>query len=174
MLKMAPILLAALVSAALVFAAAAAAAPPPPGVSGLDQEYLKMSAAGDAFEVEGGKIALQRSGDSKLHGYARMLIRDHSKSLKETLALAQRLGVKGVQGTPTKSQSWELKSVGRLSGGAFHRWYLLLEAHDHKDDISEARNERDNGFNTEVRQSAAQELPMLVKHLTVAERLLPG
>src|SRR2546423_329191 len=127
--KLTPI---ALVTAALI-PISAAAAPPPPGVSGLDQEYMQMAAAGDAFEIQGAKIALERSSDRKIHGYARMLFRDHRKSLHETLVMAQRMGIKGVDGRPTKSQSWELKSVARLSGGAFHRWYLLLEAHDHKD-----------------------------------------
>jgi predicted outer membrane protein len=83
--KIAPM---ALVAAILVPAATAAAAPPPPGISGLDQHYLKMSAAGDTFEMRGAKLALTRSSDSKLHGYARMLFRDHRKSLHETLALA--------------------------------------------------------------------------------------
>jgi putative membrane protein len=133
---------------------------------------MSMAAAGDAFEIKGAKIALARSSDPKIHGYARMLYRDHRKSLHETLALAQRLGIKDVKGVPTKSQTWELKSVGRLSAGAFHRWYLLLEAHDHKDDIKEARDERDNGFNMLVRNSARTELPTLFKHLKVAERLL--
>lgn len=161
-----------LAAAAIAPAAAANAAPPPAGVSAQDQTYLKAAVAGDAFEIQGAKIALERSHDSKLRGYARMLYRDHRKSLHEGLVMAQRLGIKGVDGRPTKSQSWELKSVGRMRGGAFHRWYLLLEAHDHKDDISEARNERDNGYNSEIRESARQELPTLFKHLKVAERLL--
>lgn len=161
-------------TAAVLLPAAAHAAPPPPGVSGLDQEYLSTAAAGDAFEIQGAKIALERSSDTKIHGYARMLYRDHRKSLHEALALAQRLGIKDVQGRPTKSQSWELKSVSRMSAGAFHHWYLLLEAHDHKDDIKQARDERDNGFNAMVRDSARTELPMLFKHLKVAERLLHG
>jgi putative membrane protein len=164
--------IAPLVAAALLAPAAAHAAPPPAGVSGLDQEYLKAAAAGDAFEVQGARIALERSSDSKLRSYARMLYRDHRKSMHETLVLAQRLGVKGVAGRPTKSQSWELKSVARMKAGAFHRWYLLLESHDHKDDISEARDERDNGTNAAVRSSARQELPVLIKHLKVAERLI--
>src|SRR3954447_1788626 len=166
--KTAPILIAA----AALLPATALAAPPPPGVSGLDQQYLKTSAAGDTFEIKGGEIALKRATDSKLRGYARMLNRDHRKSLHQTLALAQRLGVKGVDAQTTKSQSWELRVASRMGGGEFHRWYLLLEAHDHKDDISDARDERDNGVNLQVRDSARQELPMLFKHLKVAERLL--
>jgi hypothetical protein len=59
-----------------------------------------------------------------------------------------------------------------MGAGEFHRWYLLLEAHDHKDDISEARDERDNGTNSLVRDSARTELPTLFKHLKVAERLI--
>jgi putative membrane protein len=162
----------ALAAVALASAATAGAAPPPPGVSGLDQQYVKTAAAGDTFEMRGAKLALERSSNSKLHGYARMLYRDHRKSLHETLALAKQLGIQGVKAEPTKSQSWELKAASRMSGGEFHRWYLLLEAHDHKDDISEARDERDNGVNAAVRASARQELPTLFKHLKVAERLL--
>jgi predicted outer membrane protein len=71
--------------------------------------------------MKGAKIALQRSSDTKIHGYARMLYRDHRKSLHETIALARRLGVKGVDAQPTKAQSWELKSVGRMGGGESHR-----------------------------------------------------
>jgi putative membrane protein len=164
----------AIIAATFALAPAAHAAPPPAGVSGLDQDYLKMSAAGDTFEMQGAKIALQRTTDSKVRGYARMLYRDHQKSLHETLALAQQLGVQDVKAEPTKSQSWELKAVGRMRGAAFRHWYLLLESHDHKDDISQARDERDNGTNAAVTQSAAQELPTLFKHLTVAERLLKG
>src|SRR3954467_1228083 len=104
----------ALTAALTLGPAVAHAAPPPPGVSGLDAEYLSMAAAGDAFEMQGAKIALERSTDPKIHGYARMLYRDHRKSLHEALVLAQRLGIKDVQGRPTKSQSWELKSVSRL------------------------------------------------------------
>jgi putative membrane protein len=164
----------ALLTATLGLGAAAHAAPPPPGVSGLDQQYMKTAAAGDAFEMKGAKIALERSSNAKLRSYAHMLYRDHRKSLHETLVMAQRLGVKGVDGRPTKAQSWELKVASRMGGGTFHRWYLLLEAHDHKDDISEARDERDNGFNLQVRDSARQELPTLFKHLKVAERLVRG
>ena len=160
--------------AATILVPAAHAAPPPPGVSGLDQAYLKMAIAGDTFEMRGAKTALERSSDSKLHGYARMLYRDHRKSLHEAMALAHSLGIEDVRAEPTKSQSWELKVASRMSGGEFHRWYLLLEAHDHKDDIAEARDERDNGSNALVRESARSELPTLFKHLKVAERLLRG
>src|SRR5438874_2652309 len=112
--------------AGLALAASAQAAPPPPGVSGLDASYLKASASGDTFEMRGAKLALERSTDSRLRGYARMLFRDHRKSLHETQALAKQLGVKGVKAEPTKSQTWELKEASRDKAGAFHRWYLLL------------------------------------------------
>src|SRR5947209_2533043 len=157
---------------ALGVATSAHAAPPPPGVSGLDQEYLKSSIQGDMFEMQGAKIALQRSTDSKLRGYARMLFRDHRQSVHEAVALAHSLGVQSIEMQPTKSQTWELKAASRMGGGTFHRWYLLLEAHDHKDDISQARDERDNGANYRVTAAARQELPTLFKHLKVAERLI--
>ena len=141
------------------------------GVSALDRHYLKSSAEGDAFEIKGGKIALEKSGDREVRKLARTLIKDHTKSLHETEALASSLGVK-VDAKPSPSQSWELSIVKSKSGRAFDRWYAKLEVQDHKQDISEAQEERHNGTNSRVRVSARNEIPDLRKHLALARRAL--
>ena len=83
--------------AALVLAGAAvagrASAPP------QDEMWLQTSISGDRFEIAGGKIALSRSSDPKVRALARRLMIDHSKSLAEAVALAQKYGI-GVPGRP--------------------------------------------------------------------------
>jgi putative membrane protein len=168
--KLIPMTAALALAAAIIATSGAGAAPPPSGVSGLDQQYLKTAASGDVFEVEGGRLALQKSHDKRVRALAQMLMTDHTKSLHDTVALATKLGVQGVQKQPTQSQAWELKALAAMQSEAqFNHWYAVLEVRDHKEDISDARDERDNGTNQEVRDEARAELPTLFKHLKAAE-----
>jgi putative membrane protein len=140
-------------------------------LSALDRHYLKSSAEGDAFEIRGGKLALEKSADREVRKLARTLVKDHSKSLRETEALARSLGVR-VDAKPSPSQAWELAIVETKSGRAFDSWYASLEVQDHMQDITEAIEERDRGSNSRVRASARKELPDLRKHLKLAKRAL--
>jgi putative membrane protein len=139
--------------------------------SALDRHYLKSSAEGDAFEITGGKIALEKSRDREVRKLARVLVKDHKKSLRETKALARSLGVH-VESKPSPSQSWELSILKTKSGHAFNHWYAKLEVLDHMQDIQEAGEERNSGTNSRVRSSARQEIPVLRKHLRLSRRAL--
>jgi putative membrane protein len=140
-------------------------------LSALDRHYLKSSAEGDAFEIQGGKLALRTSRDAEVRKLARTLVKDHTKSLKETKALAARLGVK-VESKPEPPQQWELSIVGTGVGRNFDIWYAKLELQDHKQDITDASEERDMGTNGAVRTSAKNELPDLRKHLALSRAAL--
>jgi putative membrane protein len=154
-----------------VVAVAVAAPAHAASTSALDRHYLKSSAEGDAFEIRGGKIALEKSNDREVRKLARTLIKDHTKSLRETRSLARSLGVH-VEGKPSPSQSWELSIVKSKSGRSFDHWYAKLEVLDHMQDIQEAGEERDAGTNSRVRSSARKEIPVLRKHLRLSRRAL--
>jgi putative membrane protein len=140
-------------------------------VSGLDEQYVKTSIQGDRFEIAGGKLALAKSQNATVRTLAARLVKDHTKSLKESLALAKRLGISAPK-APTPSMQWELKIVSTLSGGAFDHWYSDLEVKDHVQDISEAADEAHSGVNGSVRSSAKQEIPTLRKHLKLSRAAL--
>jgi putative membrane protein len=152
-------------------AAVATASGAPAQLSALDRHYLKSSAEGDAFEIQGGKLALRKSSDPEVRKLARTLVKDHSKSLSETEALASRLGVK-VESKPEPPQQWELSIVSTGSGRLFDIWYAKLEVQDHKQDITDASEERNTGTNSKVRASASKELPDLRKHLALSRAAL--
>jgi putative membrane protein len=143
-----------------------------PGVAraatcGQDQTYLKTSIQGDRFEIDGGKMALQKTSNPKVRTLAQTLIKDHTKSLKDARKLARRLGV-SVPATPSPSQQWELATAAGFSGNAFDRSWSDLEILDHKQDISEARDEVKTGCNLAVRQGARKEIPTLKTHLKLS------
>lgn len=67
---------------------------------------------------------------------------------------------------------WELKVVAAAKGKAFNVLYSSLEVYDHLQDIDETSTEISNGTNSQIRDDAKTELPMLRKHLRLARAAL--
>ena len=140
-------------------------------VSGLDKEWLKTSMEGDLFEVDGGKIAKSKSTDPAVLRLANRLISDHTQSYSDAAKLARKLGVE-VPTEPTPSEQWELQIVQSFTGKAFNHWYASLEVFDHMQDIQESTDEVKDGSNSEVREEAKRDLPMLRQHLRLSRAAL--
>jgi putative membrane protein len=143
-----------------------------PGVSAQDENYMQSSAAGDSFEIKGGQLALKKSQNPEVRALARILIRDHTKSLHETKALARRLGIPKVENKPNPSQAWELRTLQRAPSADFDSWYADLEVWDHHQDIEEGKFEAKKGSSSAVVASAKKELPTLAKHLKLSRDAL--
>jgi putative membrane protein len=140
-------------------------------VSAWDQEWLKMSIEGDRFEIAGGKLAQDKATTPEVKALGARLVKDHSKSLKDAVELAKKLGV-DVPGEPSPTQQWELKTVASFSGKDFDRRYSDLEVQDHKEDIEQTKDEIDMGTNPDVRDEAKTDLPMLQEHLKLSQDAL--
>jgi putative membrane protein len=140
-------------------------------VCGLDQVWLQTSIEGDRFEIKGGRIALNHSKNPAVRTLARTLISDHLKSLQESIDLAQKLGIP-VPTEPSPTQKWQLEEISEMWGREFNHDYSELEVLDHRQDISEARDEVELGCNTEVRDEARSEIPVLQKHLALSKAAL--
>jgi putative membrane protein len=139
--------------------------------SAQDANYLQTSISGDRFEIIGGKLAETKGATAQVRALGARLIKDHSKSLAESVAEARSLGVKVPQ-APTPSMVWELNTVRSMSGSQFDRSYSSLEVKDHEQDIEETTFEVQHGGSAEVKQSAKKELPMLQMHLSLAKQAL--
>lgn len=137
--------------------------------SAQDANYLQASISGDRFEIIGGRMALRKGTTAQMRVLAQHLVRDHSKSLAEAVALAKRLHVK-VPDAPTPSEVWELNATSHLSGAQFDEWYATLEIKDHEQDIEEATFEVAHGGNHAVIADARNEIPVLKLHLALSRR----
>src|SRR3978361_2314734 len=105
--------------------------------SAWDEQWLKTSIEGDRFEIEGGTMAQQKSLGPTVRSLGAKLVADHSKSLKDAIAAARKLGI-SVPGKPSPSMQWELRIVGTLSGSQFAHWSSDPETEDHKQRMHEA------------------------------------
>jgi putative membrane protein len=118
---------------------------------------------GRLFEIQGGTIAQQRGRNAKTCALGARLVKDHSESLAEATALAHKLGI-DVPDQPSPSMQWEVQVVQQFSGTEFDRWYDDLEVKDHLQDIQEAMDEHEKGYNPDVREDAGKEIPVLHQH----------
>jgi putative membrane protein len=139
-------------------------------LSAADKLWLQNSMSGDRFEIQGGQIAQTRGATQAVKDYGSRLVTDHTKSLKEAMALAKAHNVK-IPKAPTPSEQWELRVVAGQSGAAFDTLYVDLETADHEQDISETHDEISDGTNVGVRAAAKKDLPVLVTHLKIARSL---
>jgi putative membrane protein len=134
-----------------------------------DRDYLMTAIQGDHFEIDGGHLAEQRGVDPMTRELGARLVADHTKSLQDATELAQRLGVP-VPSTMSEEQRHELEQVAAHKGLEFDKAYAETEISDHHQDISDASEEVHDGCNPDVRHNAAEEIPVLQQHLTLAEQ----
>jgi predicted outer membrane protein len=139
--------------------------------SAWDEQWLTMSIEGDHFEIQGGKLAQQKAKAQIVRDLAGVLVRDHSKSLADAANAADKLGIE-IPKDPSPTQQWELRAVAQFEGSAFDRWYADLEVQDHIQDITEARDEVEKGCNDDIRHLAKDDIPVLQRHLELAQRAL--
>ena len=141
------------------------------GTSAQDENWLQTSISGDRFEIAGGKIALSRGLLATTRALGARLVKDHSKSLQESIVLAHRLGV-SVPPAATPSMQWELSQVATMPRSSFDVAYTSLEFKDHQQDIEETAFEVHKGQSAQVVALARQELPMLNLHLAKSKGAL--
>jgi putative membrane protein len=163
--KLSSALAAAVVGLALVPGAARAATTT---YSPLDEEILRTSIQGDRFEIIGGRIAETHAGSARVQRLGARLVKDHTKSLREAVALAKQLGI-SVPSAPSTTEEWELGVVSALSGKAFDVAYSRLEIQDHKMDIEDVHTEQEGGFNAKVIALEHKDLPTLRFHLHLSK-----
>jgi predicted outer membrane protein len=136
-----------------------------------DAQWLKMSIQGDRYEIAAGTLALSKSSNPAVRTLAQTLVTDHSKSLHDAIELAQRLHI-DVPSEPTPEQQWILSDLRQHAGAQFDVEFSSVEVLDHEQDIEEANTEVSCGVIQPVKEDAQKELPVLRKHLQLAQAAL--
>lgn len=133
-----------------------------------DKKFVMDTAAGGVFEVEAGKIAVQRASSQDVKKFGQMMIDDHSKANEELLQLANQKGITPPK-TMKKEHQDEINKISKLSGDKFDKAYIDMMVKDHKKDISEFKKEAKDGKDPDLKAWAAKTLPKLEEHLKMAQ-----
>jgi len=160
------VLLLALTSASSAVLAADAESTPP----NLPTFVSKAAQAG-MTEVEVGKLALEKSKDPAIRGFAQKMVADHSKANSELAQLATAKGVTPPRKLDAEHQAM-VNSFRTVPAGDFDRQYSQHMNMDHAKAIAlfESASQAED---PQIAEFAQKTLPTLKVHKQLAEKL-PG
>ena len=136
----------------------------------IDENYMIAAAQGDIYEILAARIALTNANRTDVKRLAQRLINDHTASLEDLTALALTKGVT-LPTDITADQAVSLQGLSQLTGRSFDRQYLNEEVDYHVVSINTATTEVRRGTDADVRANARAELPVLRRHLLLAQSL---
>lgn len=161
------IVLAAVASASVAAPAAFAqvAALPTPA-------FIKAAASTDAYERQAGRMAERQAASPRVRSFGQMMVRDHTDT---TMALKQAIRRAGLPppGPPTLTadQQSEIAALRGLRGPGFDRAYMQQQVQTHVQALGVFRAYAARGDNRVLRGAAASTVPIIQRHLTLANQI---
>jgi putative membrane protein len=98
------------------------------------------------------------------------LVKDHTQAKQQMAQLASTMGMTGPAAEPKQAEPDTYTKLSGLSGKAFDHAFVADMVNDHKKDIAAFQAEADSK-NGAASALAARQLPVLKKHLRMAEAL---
>jgi putative membrane protein len=147
------------------------AAPPKP----TDPQIIEIVITANSGEVAQAKLAEDKTTNAHVTEFAKRMIKDHSASKAETIALAAKLKVQPAESSTSKKladgSSAAIEKLKKLTGAAFDKAYIDAQVQAHVDVlhmfdkllIPNARNAELKGLLTKTR-------PVIAAHLEHARK----
>ncbi|SIO52737.1 DUF4142 domain-containing protein [Chitinophaga niabensis] len=143
----------------------------PVSLSKSDADFLVEAASGGNMEIQLGHMAENKSTSEQVKAFGSMMIKDHEEGGEKLKRLAIAKNVILPDSISTEQQKQRDKLLKELNGD-FDRAYMNLMVNDHRKDIREFQKAAKDATDSEVKAFAADQLPMLYKHLDSAEKIL--
>jgi putative membrane protein len=122
--------LAAAAASLSLFAAPCLAAGP------SDPQIAHIAYTAGVLDIEAAKLALKKSQNKAVRGFAQEMVRDHEAVNDKALALVKKLGMKPEENATSKGLTEQanatLARLTKLTGNAFDRAYAANEVSYHK------------------------------------------
>jgi putative membrane protein len=134
--------------------------------------YLAQAASSDQFEIQSAQLAQQASQNPAVQQFAGMLITDHTQSTQMLMAAAQAAHVPAPPPTILPAQQAmldQLRAAG--TGPAFDQAFQQVQIQAHQNALQLHQNYAQSGDVPALRQTAAQIVPVIQKHLQMAQAL---
>ena len=134
-----------------------------------DADFARDAATGGTAEVQLGQIAGERATSPEVKDFGRRMQKDHSKANDELKNIASKKDIK----LPSQLEGKHKATVDRLSnlkGRDFDREYMSAMVNDHKETVEKFERASDKGKDPEIRKFAKDHVPILKKHLELAEQ----
>lgn len=129
-------------------------------------DVLQALHLSDQKEIAAGKIAERSGKSSQAREYGKMLQRDHSDAEKKVTELAQEENISLTDG----STGTDLSDL--TSDPMFDTKFAVTMLGNHKKDIADVTDARDNTSDSKLKKLLSDLLPMLQKHRETAQKII--
>jgi putative membrane protein len=138
-----------------------------------DVTFVQKAAVAGMTEVEASRLALEKSTDANVRGFAQHMIDDHTRAgnALKTAATQEGLSVPADVDAAHESVVDRLKG---LSGADFDKAYKAQMLKDHQEAVALFEKESRDAAQTAIDRFAAATLPTLQSHLKMAQDLEKG
>jgi putative membrane protein len=141
-------------------------------MSSADQTFATKAAAGGQAEVALGHLATENAGSAKVKEFGQRMVKDHSQANQELQQIARQQNLT-IPDKPDAADQATEQRLRTMKGEQFDDAYMRDMVQDHKKDITEFRQEADNGTDPALKSFAQKYLPVLQQHLQMAESTAP-
>jgi putative membrane protein len=135
-----------------------------------DIRFIMAASAAGQTEILASRMVASHSQSSDVQSFAQTMINDHTKANDQLLALAKKDGY-NISSTPTEAQESEISQLEPLKGVDFDKAYAAMMVKDHRAAVSLFESESTSGSNSDIKNFAAQVLPVVQHHLAMANAL---
>lgn len=161
---------------ALLIVAAGLAATPALAQSGAStlsaDEYARRAAAGNLFEIETSQLVLDKSEDEGVRAFAAQMVTDHTAALERLRAAVRAANLTTMLPTALDpAQAATITKLENISGMKFNLDYMQLQINGHREALELNRSYAARGDNPVLRQFAAEMVPVIQNHLTMAQKV---
>jgi putative membrane protein len=137
-------------------------------VDGDGATFMDTAAIGGMMEVDLGKLALEKSVNAQVKKFATQMVVDHTKANTELKALAVKLEHLLPSAYPADVKA-HMDAMKKLNGKEFDLHYMDMMVNDHVKTLDLFKSA--SSLRTEIRDFAAQTLPVLEKHYEMAKEI---
>ena len=134
------------------------------------QEFVNKVAISDMFEIQSSQLALTKQADAHTKPFAEKMV--HQKTSSELKSLIDSGKVKATLPTALDAQHQKmLDELTAKSGKDFDQSYDQIQVKAHQDAVALFEAYSRGGDNPDLKSWAAQTLPHLKEHLSMAQQL---
>ncbi len=157
----------ALAAATLIGLAAGAASAAQ--LSPQDEQFVKQAAQGGMGEVQAGQLAEEKGASPAVKQLGQTLVTDHTTMNNQLKQIAQQQGFTLPQSLDQEDQQ-DMQEMKKLSGAQFDKQFTKEEVEDHMKMIQALQKEAQNGQDSALRSFAQSGIPVMQKHLQMAQQ----
>jgi putative membrane protein len=148
--------------------------PAMPVLSLSSHDFVQMAAQGGQFEVEAGRLAVDKSARDSVKDFARLMVQDHSKANQQLASLARQHRIVDLPEQPDARHQQQLQQLSQLPATQFDGPYLQGQLQAHQDTIRlfETASRATGQDMQDFKDYASQTLPTLRDHLQRVQALV--